>query len=133
MIDPRELISAFQERYGKPPRLFQAPGRVNLIGEHTDYNDGFVLPMAIDRGTVVAIAPRSDRILNTWSLNMNDLRSIDLDRLGTGCDGKWTNYIEGIAAALASLQSGIRLKKGISANFQVSCINLPPYGSKIAA
>ena len=61
MIDRDALRRSFRERYGSEPRLFRAPGRVNLIGEHTDYNDGFVLPMAIDRETVVAGAVRPDR------------------------------------------------------------------------
>jgi galactokinase len=102
MIDARELISAFQERYGRAPRVFRAPGRVNLIGEHTDYNDGYVLPMAIDRDTVVAIAPRHDQLLRIWSLNLNDSQDLDLENPGKGCTGRWTDYAEGIAAALAS-------------------------------
>ena len=61
MIDRDELRRAFQALYGTGPRLFRAPGRVNLIGEHTDYNDGFVLPMALERETVVAATPRTDR------------------------------------------------------------------------
>jgi len=58
MID--KLRAQFFELYGREPRVFSAPGRVNLIGEHTDYNDGFVLPMAIDRRTFVAAASRDD-------------------------------------------------------------------------
>ena len=58
MIDPEGLRRDFRERYGRAPRLFRAPGRVNLIGEHTDYNGGFVLPMAIDRATFVAAVRR---------------------------------------------------------------------------
>ena len=59
MTNLESLRAAFRAAYGTSPRLFSAPGRVNLIGEHTDYNDGFVLPMAIDRRTSVAAAPRS--------------------------------------------------------------------------
>ena len=54
MIDLDGLRSKFVEKYGRPPRIFRAPGRVNLIGEHTDYNDGFVLPCAINFATYVA-------------------------------------------------------------------------------
>ena len=62
VIDPGELAGAFRARFGREPRLYRAPGRVNLIGEHTDYNDGLVLPIALDRCTWVAAAParRSD-------------------------------------------------------------------------
>jgi len=101
MIDARKLAASFQQRYGTTPRIFRAPGRVNLIGEHTDYNDGFVLPMAIDRETVVAIAPRTDRVLRVWSLNLEDSQELNLDQAGPGRRGRWTDYVEGIAAALA--------------------------------
>ncbi len=58
----RDTAQQFTKTYGQPPRwLAAAPGRVNVIGEHTDYNDGFVLPMAIDRYTVIAAAPAADR------------------------------------------------------------------------
>ena len=108
MISAPELVAAFQQRYGAKPRVFRAPGRVNLIGEHTDYNDGFVLPMAIDRETVVAIAPRPDRMLRIWSLNLDDTQELDLNNLGAGRRGVWIDYVEGIASALAS--RGIALK-----------------------
>ena len=54
MISPAMLRERFLHRYGTVPRIFRAPGRVNLIGEHTDYNDGFVFPMALERYTVIA-------------------------------------------------------------------------------
>jgi galactokinase len=100
MIEARTLASAFQDRYGTTPRIFRAPGRVNLIGEHTDYNDGFVLPMAIDRETLVAISPRRDRVLRVWSLNLDNSQDLDLEKLGPGRRGTWMDYVEGIAAAL---------------------------------
>jgi galactokinase len=102
VIDIAELIKSFQSRYGGTARIFRAPGRVNLIGEHTDYNDGFVLPMAIDRGTAVAIAARPDRILCVDSLNLDDSVELDLDKLGSGRRGSWVDYVEGIAAAVIS-------------------------------
>ncbi len=101
MADVLALAAAFHQRYGTRPRIFRAPGRVNLIGEHTDYNDGFVLPMAIDRGTAVAIARRNDRILRIWSLNLNDFSELDLNNIGTGHHGTWVDYAEGIVSALA--------------------------------
>jgi galactokinase len=102
MIDISDLVFNFQQRYGNKPRIFRAPGRVNLIGEHTDYNDGYVLPMAIDQGTFVAIARRADRKLRVWSLNLKESIELDLDRLGSGHRGTWLDYVEGIASALIS-------------------------------
>ncbi len=102
MIDLSKLSEKFRQRFGSEPRFFRAPGRVNLIGEHTDYNDGFVLPMAINRGTVVAIAARPDRMLRVWSLNLDESVVLDLDTLGRGRSGNWRDYIEGIASALSS-------------------------------
>lgn len=108
MIEIKEITEAFHSRYAGIPRIFHAPGRVNLIGEHTDYNGGFVLPMAIDRGTLVAIAARTDRVLRVWSLNLNESFELNLDRLGPGRHGSWLDYIEGVSAAL--LSNGIALK-----------------------
>jgi galactokinase len=100
MINLSGLAARFRQLYGKEPRLFHAPGRVNLIGEHTDYNDGFVLPMAIHKGTTVAIAARSDRILRVTSFNLAASIESNLDQLGYGHSGRWNDYVEGIAAAL---------------------------------
>ncbi|MEP6637143.1 MAG: galactokinase family protein, partial [Acidobacteriota bacterium] len=72
MIERQTLWFEFEKCYGSAPRLFRAPGRVNLIGEHTDYNGGFVLPMAIDRETVVAAGPRRDQKVRVYSLNTKE-------------------------------------------------------------
>jgi galactokinase len=111
-MDLGQLSSAFQERFGARPRLFSAPGRVNLIGEHTDYNDGFVLPLAIERRTFVAAAPRSDRRVVAQSLNLAGETSFDLDRPGPARQGAWGDYIEGTARAL------------LSRGFELSGVNL---------
>ena len=108
MIERETLRRAFLERYGRPARLFRAPGRVNLIGEHTDYNGGFVLPMAIDRETVAAAAPRDDRTVRVLSLNRGEELCFDLDRPGEPRRGLWLDYVEGMARALES--RGFRLR-----------------------
>jgi galactokinase len=66
-----QTLNAFHEKFtaGAAPRLFQAPGRVNLIGEHTDYNAGYVLPAAIDRQILVAATPRNDFRINIYARN----------------------------------------------------------------
>jgi len=91
---------SFAERFGREPAvLVRSPGRVNLIGEHTDYNLGYVLPTAIDRYTKLAAAPRSDRKLNVYSETMGASVEVDLDGhlalLGDAAD--WGNYVRGAA------------------------------------
>lgn len=108
MVDLDRLRRAFRKRYGTEPRLFRAPGRVNLIGEHTDYNDGFVLPMAIDRQTVVAASARNDRLVRAFSLDLNSAMQFDLDDPGPKQRGSWLDYMEGVARALES--RGVRLR-----------------------
>ena len=103
-----KLMRAFSERHGRAPRCFRAPGRVNLIGEHTDYNGGFVLPMAIDRSTLVAAAAREDRLVNVHSLNREESFTFDLDRPGEPRRGLWLDYVEGVARALEG--RGVRLR-----------------------
>ncbi len=96
---------AFREAYGREPRLFRAPGRVNLIGEHTDYNDGFVLPIALDRETMTAAGSRADRKLRARSLDPASLApageagEIDLDAPAAR-RGTWLDYVEGTARVL---------------------------------
>lgn len=115
MIDLKDLRRTFRELYpsnhNAEPRLFRAPGRVNLIGEHTDYNDGFVLPMAIEHETVVAACARADRRIRVHTLNLNRSAEFDLDvphepkrERGEG----WTGYVEGMARSLE--HDGARLR-----------------------
>ena len=100
MMEREAVGRAFRERYGRAARIFRAPGRVNLIGEHTDYNGGFVLPMAIGRETVVAAAAREDRTVRAYSVGLKEELSFDLDRPHTPRRGLWLDYVEGVARAL---------------------------------
>jgi galactokinase len=102
MLERETVGRAFRERYERAPRLFRAPGRVNLIGEHTDYNGGFVLPMAIERETVVAATPREDRTVHAYSVGLKEQQSFDLDHPGPPRRGIWLDYVEGVARALES-------------------------------
>jgi len=105
-MDPNliaSVLASFAEIFpGVPPRVAFAPGRVNLIGEHTDYNDGFVLPMAISRGVAVAFRPRADRLIRAHSTSLGATETIALDELDSRPRKDWAAYIAGVAWALAS-------------------------------
>src|ERR1700704_1665332 len=96
------LRASFSARFGASakPRIFRAPGRVNLIGEHTDYNDGFVLPAAIDLYTWTAVAPRSDRTLSVFSENFHETEEIDLAATSPKPRDHWSDYVCGVAIML---------------------------------
>src|SRR5579863_2362475 len=104
---PSRLSQLFSSRFASAPRIFRAPGRVNLIGEHTDYNDGFVLPAAIDLYTWAAIAPRTDRKLHVFSENLNESAEIDLTLAAPQPRDAWSDYVHGVALMLQ--KSGIAL------------------------
>ncbi len=101
MYDVAKLYSAFEEYFGQPPtRIARAPGRVNLIGEHTDYNDGFVLPMALDRATYVAARLRPDRVVRVFSTKFREEDQFDLDQVVRDERRQWVNYIRGVVKGL---------------------------------
>ena len=110
-----ELIQAFQYIYGEHGdiRVFFAPGRVNLIGEHTDYNGGHVFPCALDMGTCLAVRKREDRRLRFYSENMKQLGIIEsnLDDLVYAGEADWTNYPKGVMWALG--QKGYQMESGL--------------------
>jgi len=95
-----ELLERFRAAYGERPVLVQAPGRVNLIGEHTDYNEGFVLPAAIGFQTQIAIARRDDRRLRVTSENYAETVEFDLDDMPASAQGHWSDYVGGVVGLL---------------------------------
>lgn len=109
-VDLLELKRRFAELYGgsQKPRLFRAPGRVNLIGEHTDYNDGFVLPMAIERETTLAATTRNDDQVSAFSVDRNEAIEFRLDNFSGGRSQTWRDYVEGTAHGLVA--KGARLR-----------------------
>lgn len=103
-----EFIRVFGSQDNGWPRIYQAPGRINIIGEHTDYNGGFVLPATIDLHTWVTIAPRADRLLQIFDCNAQQLHSIDLEELDRGEPGQPVEYLKAVAWALA--EEGLHLR-----------------------
>lgn len=101
MTSLQEQVTAeFQKHFGQPPaHIVRAPGRVNLIGEHTDYNDGFVFPMAIDRAAWIALRPRDDKRVIVRSVDFNQTAEFTLDHLSKAGD-EWIEYVKGVAWAL---------------------------------
>ncbi|MBM3861762.1 MAG: galactokinase [Verrucomicrobia bacterium] len=96
----QNVIETFTQRHGcAPTSVARAPGRVNLIGEHTDYNDGFVLPTAIDRASWIALRPRKDGRVTIFSRNHGELAEFDLATM-TKIAGHWSEYVKGTAWAL---------------------------------
>ena len=107
MIDLTNLKAAFVAKYRRDPRIFRAPGRINLIGEHTDYNEGFVLPAAIDFATYVAGTARNDRVIRVASVNFEHELEFNLDDEPIQAD-TWAKYAQGVALILE--REGYRLR-----------------------
>ncbi|MGB9466311.1 MAG: galactokinase family protein [Candidatus Acidiferrum sp.] len=100
MTGEENIAQKFRERFGAEPRMYRAPGRVNLIGEHTDYNDGFVMPAAIGFYCWVAASPRQDRKLVISSQEFPEKIEIDLSSGALRPSQRWSDYPVGVAAQL---------------------------------
>ena len=97
------VLRDFAARFGGDPEsIVRAPGRVNLIGEHTDYNDGYVLPLAIDPAIWIGLRARSDRTVRAWSVDFHEPVEFDVDELSpnAGQAHGWGEYVKGVAWAL---------------------------------
>jgi galactokinase len=115
MTDIRDdVVAAFESTYGRQPAgIWSAPGRVNLIGEHTDYNQGFVLPFAINRRTVVALGPRDDTLVRVASEYADELAEIALDQLSPERLNDWSAYPLGVAWALGEFGADLAAVPGV--------------------
>jgi galactokinase len=105
---PGDLQAQFSERFGGTSGLYRAPGRVNLIGEHTDYNEGYVMPVAIGLSCWVAIGPRDDRKLAIYSEDLDESAELDLATSDLRPSQNWSDYPRGVAAILQ--QEGYSLR-----------------------
>src|SRR5437660_4136161 len=95
-----EIERKFEEMFGQPAQIVvRAPGRVNLLGEHTAYNDGFVFPAAIDRDVIIAGAVRRDRQVRAYALNFNQSSTFPVDNVKPAAESreKWSNYLRAMA------------------------------------
>ena len=103
-MDIHKYYGEFLRRFGdsSSAKLIEvrAPGRVNLIGEHTDYNDGFVLPMALDRATVILCRRRDDRTIRLYSAALNEMVEFSVDQPVRKDPPSWSLYVRGVAEAL---------------------------------
>jgi len=126
------LSSTFINKFHDKPLIVRSPGRVNIIGEHTDYNEGFVLPAAIDRAAYLAVSLREDEEIHLMALDLNETFSVRLQDLKPVGDINWPNYILGSAAQFAKrgiplkgfnavLTSDIPMGAGLSSSAAVEC------------
>jgi galactokinase len=102
------VVKKFRELHAEPAGIFRAPGRVNLIGEHTDYNEGFVMPAALGFYAYVAAGLRADRLLQVTSIDFGESSTFDLDSLAAKPSSHWSDYVCGVAGVMRS--RGVRLK-----------------------
>ncbi len=87
----QKVQEIFSKKFNRPCRIFFSPGRINLIGEHVDYNDGFVMPCAIDKGVYYAIAPNNTDVVNIYSREFDETLTVKLNEIKP--QGEWKNYV----------------------------------------
>jgi len=110
----QQVMDEFQKRFGgEPTFVVRAPGRVNLIGEHTDYNDGFVFPLTIDRATWIALRPRDDHRMAVYSVEFDQTCEFALDKI-VKKGSTWVEYLKGVAWALQETGYALTGWEGVS-------------------
>ncbi len=128
-----QIGNIYQQRFEGEPLIVRSPGRINLIGEHTDYNDGFVLPAAIDLQVSLALCPNgTPRTCRLFAADIDQYYETELDQLGPRMEPGWVNYLLGVAGILQSeghdlrgfdlaFQSTIPLGAGLSSSAAIEC------------
>lgn len=128
----RKVNDYFTKKYNQTPLIVRSPGRVNIIGEHTDYNEGFVLPAAINKAAYIAIGLRHDDEIHLTAMDLNESFSVRLSDLQPVGDNGWPNYLLGAAAQFiakgiklhgfnAVLISDVPIGAGLSSSAAVEC------------
>ena len=125
-LQPQELQERHRQRFGVDSEIFRAPGRVNIIGEHTDYTGGLILPAAIDFATLAAISPRSDSQAVIYSENFSKQVSIDLNDFPANGSHQWSDYPLGVAWALR--EHGVTIP-----GFNINIYGNVPLGSGLSS
>lgn len=125
-LDEVEALRVHRQRFGQDGRAFSAPARVNLIGEHTDYTGGLVMPMAIDFATVAVVSSRNDGRAVFYSLNFDEEVSFEIASLGRTPSGHWSDYPLGVVWSLA--QEGITVS-----GFSMSLAGDVPVGAGLSS
>ncbi len=130
-----EIKQQFEELYNAQPIVVKSPGRINIIGEHTDYNEGFVLPAAIDKAAYLALSLRDDDEIHLMAHDLNETFSISINDLKPVGDISWPNYMLGAVAELqkkgvalkgfnAVLASDVPIGAGLSSSAAVECATI---------
>src|SRR5271170_6136921 len=122
------VAKEFQQAYGRPPQwIAAAPGRVNVIGEHTDYNDGFVLPMAIERYAVMAadVSATAGKI-SVYDTQFKESATIEVSAPVTKGQPKWSNYLRGVLAGFQ--QRGVKIPA-----LEVAMMSTVPLGGGLSS
>jgi galactokinase len=127
------ILHAFADHFGDSPSLWcRAPGRVDLMGSHTDYNLGLVLTLPINRDTLIAALPRGDRTVRMYSINLGDVATFDLERIERKAGRPWCNYVRGVADTLQSerltlrgfdavIHSTVPIQSGLGSSAALEC------------
>ena len=125
-MEKEQALRVHQQRFGREGRAFAAPARVNLIGEHTDYTGGFVMPMAIDFQTVALVSPREDGRAVFYSANYDEEVSLEIASLGRMPNGRWSDYPAGVLWSLR--------EEGVAVNgFSMSLAGDVPQGAGLSS
>jgi len=130
----QKIKTSFLEKFGSEPTVFRSPGRVNILGEHTDYNEGFVLPAAIDKNIYFAISKRTDNIINLFAADFNESFTTDIDNVKISST-QWANYILGVVDQLqkqgftlggfnAVVDGDVPIGAGLSSSAAVECATI---------
>jgi len=106
-MDYQKISAEFKSRFGKEPKLFRSPARINIIGEHTDYNDGFVMPAAIDKEIIIAIAENGTSKARIYASDINDFAEFEISDTAPDAKQTWSNYLRGVIGGL--MLRGIKL------------------------